>query len=88
MLPVLLLVFYQEAWKGPSLLHIIEGTPFSLHPSAEAMPACQAMAVAPGQKAELPGAPCALRKNHKPWGLVAIGLRATTNDTVSNCSPI
>lgn len=46
MLPVLQLVFYREAWKGPSLLHIPKGTSFSLHPSAEATLAWQAMAMA------------------------------------------
>lgn len=52
------------------------------------MPACHAMAMAPGQKAELTESECALRKDHKPWDLVAIGLRALTNEAVSDCSPI
>lgn len=87
-LPALQVVFYQEAWKEPSLWHITEGTSFSLHPSVEETLAFLAMAVAQGQKAELPGSACALRKDHKPWGLVAIGLRVTPNEAVSNCSPI
>lgn len=88
MLPTLQLVFYQEACMGPGVLHVTEGTSFSLHPSAEATLACQAMAMARGQKAELPGSARVLRKDHKAWGLGTIRQRAKTNETVSNCSAI
>lgn len=70
------------------MLHVAKGTAFSLHLSAEAMPASKAMAVAQGRRAELPVSARALGKGHEPWVFLAVGLKAMPSERHSNCPPI